>query len=52
MYLALWHILPGPVWLRGIIVLALIVGVVALMAYVVYPWVAFMLNSDLGSTVQ
>lgn len=40
MYAALWRILPGPVWVRIMIVVALVV--VALLALVewVFPWAA------------
>lgn len=39
MYAALWRVLPGPIWLRIII---LIVGVAAILAALVlwvFPWV-------------
>ena len=39
MYAALWRLLPGPVWLRLLLVLALLVGVLAALATWVFPWV-------------
>ncbi|MEJ6019200.1 hypothetical protein [Corynebacterium sp. H113] len=43
MYAALWRILPGPVWFRLIVVLALLVGIFFLLMKVVFPWVEPML---------
>jgi len=40
MYAALWRALPGPLWLRIIIVLALVAGILWALACVVFPWVA------------
>lgn len=37
MYAALWRLLPGPVWLRVLLVLVLISAVLALLANVVFP---------------
>lgn len=39
MYGAIWRLLPGPVWLRLIIVLALLSAVVAALFTWVFPWV-------------
>lgn len=40
MYAALWRALPGPVWVRGLILLALVVGVLVLCFGWFFPWVA------------
>lgn len=40
MYGAIWKILPGPLWFKLILALALIVGVVYLLFEYVYPVVA------------
>ncbi|WP_200932259.1 MULTISPECIES: hypothetical protein [unclassified Microcella] len=40
MYAALWRALPGPVWLRVLIVLVLLAGILWALAYVVFPWAA------------
>jgi hypothetical protein len=39
MYAALWHALPGPVWVRLLLVLVLIALVLAACFYFVFPWV-------------
>lgn len=39
MYGALWRILPGPWWVRVIILLALVAAVVAALVFWVFPWV-------------
>lgn len=43
MYGPLWRALPGPVWLKLIIVLAVLVGLFFLLMNVVFPWVETML---------
>ena len=40
MYAALWRVLPGPVWLRVIIVLVIVAVVVASLVEWVFPWAA------------
>ena len=42
MYGALWRILPGPVWVRVLILLVLAVGVLYALAAWVFPWVEAM----------
>jgi len=39
MYGALWRILPGPWWLRLLILLVLLAAVLAVLALWVFPWV-------------
>ena len=39
MYAALWRVLPGPVWLRIILVLLLAAAVVFALFIWVFPWV-------------
>ncbi|MFZ4894327.1 hypothetical protein ACL9RL_07755 [Plantibacter sp. Mn2098] len=39
MYGALWRILPGPVWLRIILVLILLFAVIAALFTWVFPWI-------------
>lgn len=43
MYAWLWHRLPGPLAVRVLIALLLILGVVALLMLVVFPWLEPML---------
>jgi hypothetical protein len=44
MYGALWRVLPGPVWLRIILVLLLAAAVVFALFTWVFPWVDAILN--------
>jgi hypothetical protein len=44
MYGALWRVLPGPVWLRIILMLLLVVAVVFALFTWVFPWVDALLN--------
>jgi ABC-type transporter Mla subunit MlaD len=39
MYAALWRVLPGPWWVRVVILLVLLVAVLAALAFWVFPWV-------------
>ena len=39
MYGALWRILPGPWWVRTIILLVLAAAILAACVYYVFPWV-------------
>lgn len=40
MYAALWRILPGPAWVRVIILVAIAAVVVAALVQWVFPWVS------------
>ncbi|MFB6611207.1 hypothetical protein ACFCVO_12860 [Agromyces sp. NPDC056379] len=44
MYGALWRVLPGPVWLRIILVLLLVAAAVFALFTWVFPWVDGVLN--------
>jgi hypothetical protein len=39
MYGALWRVLPGPWWVRTIILLVLLAAILAACVYWVFPWV-------------
>ncbi|SEB54122.1 hypothetical protein SAMN04489806_1035 [Paramicrobacterium humi] len=39
MYAALWRLLPGPVWLRILILLVLVAAVLFALFTLVFPWV-------------
>ncbi|WP_291050026.1 hypothetical protein [Herbiconiux sp.] len=39
MYAALWRILPGPLWVRILIVVVLVVAVLYALAFWVFPWI-------------
>lgn len=40
MYAALWRLLPGPWWLRLLILLALAAAVLYALFWYVFPWVS------------
>jgi hypothetical protein len=40
MYAAMWRLLPGPVWLRILIVLVLATAILYGLFWHVFPWVA------------
>lgn len=40
MYAALWHVLPGPWWVRLFIVLALVAAVLYGLFFYIFPWVS------------
>lgn len=46
MYLAIWRILPGPVWARILLALVLVAAVLFVLATWVFPWVDSILNNQ------
>ncbi|TDN91032.1 hypothetical protein [Microbacterium sp. BK668] len=44
MYAALWHVLPGPWWLRLLILIILIAAVLYGLFFYVFPWVSQFVN--------
>ena len=44
MYAALWRILPGPWWVRVLILLALLAAVLYGLFWYVFPWVSQFVN--------
>lgn len=40
MYAALWRAIPGPVWVKVLILVALAAGILWALAYVVFPWIS------------
>lgn len=44
MYAALWHVLPGPWWVRVLILLILAAAVVYALFTFVFPWVSLIVN--------
>ena len=44
MYAALWRVLPGPVWLRILLAIALVFVVIAALFSWVFPWVDGIIN--------
>ncbi len=39
MYAALWHLLPGPVWVRVLLVVVLVATVLFALVECIFPWV-------------
>ena len=46
MYGALWRVLPGPIWVRIILVLLLVVVVLYSLSTWVFPWVETLINNQ------
>lgn len=46
MYAALWRVLPGPWWVRVLILLVLLAGVLAALVFWGFPWVDQLLSSQ------
>lgn len=46
MYATIWRILPGPVWLRIIFALVILVGVLYALSTWVFPWVESIVNNQ------
>lgn len=51
MYAALWRLLPGPLWLRVLLAVVVVAGIVALLMFVIYPWAAVVFTPNVESTV-
>ena len=39
MYAALWRVLPGPIWLRVVILVALFALLLVVLASWIFPWI-------------
>ncbi|MBD7958457.1 hypothetical protein H9651_12470 [Microbacterium sp. Sa4CUA7] len=46
MYAALWRVLPGPWWVRVLILLVLAAGVLYGLFFAVFPWVSTMVAPE------
>ncbi|MGO4783598.1 hypothetical protein [Cryobacterium sp. W22_MBD10_FK3] len=46
MYAAIWRLMPGPVWVRILLVLVLLAAVLYSLATWVFPWVDTMVNQQ------
>ena len=44
MYAALWRILPGPWWVRLLILLVLLAAVLYALMFWVFPWVSALIS--------
>ena len=51
MYAALWQVLPGPWWLRALILLVAAALVVAALFLWVFPWIDALVNAGQEGTV-
>ncbi|WP_394280072.1 hypothetical protein [Microbacterium sp.] len=51
MYAALWRVLPGPWWVRVLILLILLTAVLYLLYFHVFPWVFTFVNPAEDSTI-
>ncbi|MDR2508541.1 MAG: hypothetical protein LBC50_00190 [Candidatus Ancillula sp.] len=49
MYKALFNVIPLPVWLKVILVLLILAGIVALCFQVIFPWLADILPYPIGN---
>jgi hypothetical protein len=46
MYAAIWRVLPGPVWVRILLVLVLVAAVLYCLVTWVFPWVDTIVNNQ------
>jgi hypothetical protein len=46
MYAALWRVLPGPLWVRVLLVVVLVAAVLYALASWVFPWVDGIVNNQ------
>ncbi|MCU1505617.1 MAG: hypothetical protein QOG18_277 [Microbacteriaceae bacterium] len=44
MYAALWRILPGPIWLRIVILVVLLAVVLTVLVMWIFPWLNGFIN--------
>jgi len=51
MYAALWHVLPGPIWVRILILLVLIAAVLFALVTWVFPWIDGLMTANEEGTV-
>ncbi|WP_041766776.1 hypothetical protein [Leifsonia xyli] len=49
MYGALWRILPGPIWLRVLVLLVLVAAALFCLVIWVFPWVDSLLGPQEGT---
>lgn len=46
MYAALWRALPGPVWLRALLLLGMVAAVLFILFSWVFPWLQLIVNGQ------
>lgn len=52
MYAAIWRVLPGPIWVRILLVLVLVVAVLAALSTWVFPWVDALIGEQQVTVVE
>lgn len=52
MYAALWRILPGPWWVRLVILLILVAAIVYALMFYVFPWVSPFITPSQDVTIE
>ncbi|MBM7473747.1 hypothetical protein [Subtercola frigoramans] len=52
MYAGLWRLLPGPIWVRILILLVLLIVILAALFFWIFPWVDVMLTPGQPVTVN
>ena len=51
MYGALWRVLPGPIWLKIVILVVLVAVILYCLVTWIFPWVDSLLQSNEEGTV-
>lgn len=46
MFSLIWRFFPGPAWLRIVLILAIIAGLVYALMFYAYPWVAQYIDTE------
>ncbi|WP_166869589.1 MULTISPECIES: hypothetical protein [unclassified Salinibacterium] len=52
MYAALWRVLPGPWWVRVMLLIVLAAAVLAALVFWVFPWVDQLLSSQEVTVIE
>jgi hypothetical protein len=48
MYRAFWNVLPGPLWGRILLAVAVGMGVLALLVFFLFPWLDSVVSRSIG----
>lgn len=52
MYAALWRSMPGPAWLKVIIILIVVAAIIYGLFFYVFPWISPLINPAQDVTVE
>lgn len=52
MYAALWRVLPGPAWLKVIILVIAVAAILYGLMYYVFPWASVFISPAPDSTIE